>query len=97
MHAIASSLSLCVASPPLVVWLRDYDQEPCVYGLGLFGHWHSWSCVLIGSGVQELGLGVGMRHYLQHYTPHPQCVGDLGTRHSGRASKTEGSAVLGFV
>jgi len=23
------------------------DQEPCVYGLGLFGHWHSWSCVLI--------------------------------------------------
>ena len=30
---------------PLV--LRDCDQEPCVYGLGLFGHWHSWSCVLI--------------------------------------------------
>ena len=23
------------------------DQEPCVCGLGLFGHWHCWSCVLI--------------------------------------------------
>ena len=23
----------------LVVWLHDCDQEPCVYGLGLFGHW----------------------------------------------------------
>jgi len=31
----------------LFVWLRDCDQEPCVYGLGVFGHWHSWSCVLI--------------------------------------------------
>ena len=47
MHAVASSLSLCVANPPSVVWLRDCDQEPCVCGLGLFGHWHCWSCVLI--------------------------------------------------
>ena len=40
--------SVCVwTSPPSVVWLRDCDQEPCVVGLGLFGHWHSWSCVLI--------------------------------------------------
>ena len=38
VRAVASSLSLCVANPPSVVWLRDCDQEPCVYGLGLFGH-----------------------------------------------------------
>jgi len=44
---LPSSLSLCVARPPLVVWLCDSDQEPCVYGLGCFGHWHSWSCILI--------------------------------------------------
>ena len=31
----------------LVVGLRDCDQEPCVYGLGLFGQWYSWSCLLI--------------------------------------------------
>ena len=30
-------------------WLCDCDQEPYVYGLGLFGHWHSWSCVLTDS------------------------------------------------
>ena len=47
VHAVASSLSLCVVNPPSVVWLRDCDQEPCVCGLGLFGHWHCWSCVLI--------------------------------------------------
>ena len=45
--AVASSLSLCVANPPSVVWLLDCDQEPSVYGLGLFGHWHSWSCALV--------------------------------------------------
>ena len=41
VHAVASSLSLCVANPASFVWLRDCDQEPCVHGLGLFGHWHS--------------------------------------------------------
>ena len=30
VRAVASSLSLCVANPPSVVWLRDCDQEPCV-------------------------------------------------------------------
>ena len=34
-------------NPPWILWLRACDQELCVYGLGLFGHWHSWSCVLI--------------------------------------------------
>ena len=40
------------------VWqsTRDCDQEPCVYGLGLFGHWHSLSCVLI---VSEHPYGPG--------------------------------------
>ena len=34
VHAVASSLSLCVANPrPLIVWLRDCDQDPCLYGL----------------------------------------------------------------
>ena len=65
MHAVASSLSLCVANPPSVVWLRDCDQEPCVCGLGLFGHWHCWSCVLIDLGfgdyAMELREGFGMQ------------------------------------
>ena len=30
-----------------VLRLRDFDQEACVKGLGLFDPWHSWSCVLI--------------------------------------------------
>ena len=34
------------AGQPLVVWLRDFDQEPCVYGVGLVGHWHCCFCVL---------------------------------------------------
>ena len=30
----------CVwASPPLVVQLCHYDQEPCVFGVGLFGQY----------------------------------------------------------
>jgi len=32
---VVSSLSLGVTKPPSVVWLRDCDQQLCVYGLGL--------------------------------------------------------------
>ena len=54
IHSITCGLSSCAGKPTIdsVVWLRDCDQEPCVYGLGLFGHWHSWSCVLIESLIE---------------------------------------------
>ena len=53
VHAVASTLSLCVAFPPSVVCLCDCDQEPCVYGLGLFGHWQSWPCLLFDAYMKE--------------------------------------------
>ena len=28
---------------PLII--EPVSTAHCVYGLGLFGHWHSWSCV----------------------------------------------------
>ena len=42
--------SACVwASLPSFVWLPDCNQGSCVFGsvLGLFVHWHSWSCISI--------------------------------------------------
>ena len=42
-----SSLSLCVGKSTIGCVARDCDQERCIDGLGWFGHWHSWSCVLI--------------------------------------------------
>lgn len=33
-------LSCVRRSLPLVVWVHDCDQGPCVDGLGLFGHLH---------------------------------------------------------
>jgi len=37
---LGKSMSDCASSV-------DCDQEPCIDGLGLFGHSHSWSCVLL--------------------------------------------------
>ena len=34
-------------STRILVVLMCYVDEPCVDGLGWFGHWHSWSYVLI--------------------------------------------------
>ena len=52
--------------PSLAAGLCNCDQESCVHGLGLFGHCHSWSCVLI-----DLLIGHSVR-------PHDQSL--LGTR-----------------
>ena len=43
VHAVASSLSLCVAVHHRLCCL--WSSEPWVDGLGLFGHWHSWPCI----------------------------------------------------
>jgi len=45
VHAVASSLSLCVARPPLVVCFVVVIRS--LVFMALFGHWHSWSHVLI--------------------------------------------------
>ena len=65
VHAVASSLSLCVANPPSVVWLHVCDQEPCLYGVGLFGHWRSWSCILIDGWMDGWMDGWNIHHLLQ--------------------------------
>ena len=36
MVCMTLQLTCVWASPPLAEWLRDCDQQPCVYGLSLF-------------------------------------------------------------